>query len=584
LGERHRDVNFVPSTVSAGLFVSFPPLPLHSSSFSAIMTFMKGFIFTLRQAGRSGAPHLKLLFSSIAPTVFLLALFLAVPVSVKSQETPLVGEQGQGIDSSSDGYADSNGPVGAVESNGPVGAVDSNGQVGAVESNGQVGKTEPSGWALANLSPQAWTLIGLSALLAIVAVLFASGLSVRKRLTELADEESPPIAPPLRESQAREASLPSAIFPGSWFEGLDQERLEDFFRRTRRSATSVFFEALEIDDKAGASRSSPTEAKLTAAGEKTNYFLNQALSSEAFVDLASGEVVLSVSQRALLKIHLEALVPPLRTPRPQTLTGEVRPAVLAVLASVGAIAGNVLGAGLLGWLKQPPETGALLGSLVGAALSVRLSLFLAQNERLRRLLLASVGGMALLDVLSSFFAGAMGPIFAGSSAFSPLRRLLFYGGAIAALILVKSRELFDVELFRRQTDEAVDARLSISLPLAVVLIHRIRKGEITQKGVYLKPSEDVSLIQDVAAVVKRLRAKEGLEDDPVFSELCRKLNNAGYETDGLASAGRQILWDEEAALKYDSFGLVRKGQALAVEEEPIVKDGQVVKKGLAVPK
>jgi hypothetical protein len=139
-----------------------------------------------------------------------------------------------------------------------------------------------------------------------------------------------------------------------------------------------------------------------------------------------------------------------------------------------------------------------------------------------------------------------------------------------------------------------------------------------EDGLSLKEGSksDTALVGELAFLVNRLKERPDAAKEPLFSQLVRKLENAGYETgispdveaessSKVSSASsveevkptsdhgtgpprragqpRRLEWDHSLADRYEAFGLVENGQMVVIEEEPVFKEGKVIRKGQAVP-
>lgn len=431
---------------------------------------------------------------------------------------------------------------------------------------------------------------GALAVVAAVALL-ASALSVRRRLRNKPDE--PEVEVPVAEKTAPAGVRPhppGSFFPDELTKRVDGEKLDEYLRQAEKAAVAEYFFALgESAPPADGSEESgpPAEAIVNSAAARAARLLNRSLTSPALFPLLTGGEGLGAAQEGLMVLHLNALLPPLRLPPLPADPGRPKSSAAALVAAIMAVMGNLFGGALVGLLGQPVETGALVGCAVGAAAGVLLSLHLAQNEKTRRALLGVLGGLALADVLLSVFKGTVLPgVLGGKTGF--WKRLFFYLGAAAILFLVKGGRVCDYSAHRLQVRRRIEDYLRSAVPLVLVLLFGAGTGEGEAKspsdGRDDEPPAEVGLVRKISSVVRRLRARGVFEDDPAFHELVRGLANAGYETGPPGAREEPLVWDESLASDYDTFGLVRAGQRVVVEEEPVRKDGLVVRRGLVRPK
>jgi hypothetical protein len=483
-----------------------------------------------------------------------------------------------------------------------------------------------AGWP----GPDSSLRIGLTIAAALVVIVLVAVLSawvLRRRLKNIPFLEGPVarvgLSAQVAEIKWPNLSPPDAIFPDQWFAGVDEVKLEVYLAKSKREAVRAFLAALgdiSAEDESTAkdpmeSQKPPGAESLKAAAERLALTVNRALTAPEMFEVLNGGAKLDPGELALLRLHLDRLLPPIRLPRPEVSPGEIRPLAGGLMTLLGAIAGNfILGVASTGETVTP--LGRWLGSAVGAVIGSLLAVFLAQNNRVRRRLLAGVGGLAFFDALGSIFSGALLPGFLSPGKNSLPKRLLFYAGIILVLLLVKSKKVFDLSSYKDTITSMVDDYLSASIPLLLVIMFRL-KDSATSIEQAKKSRAEIELTADLAFLVSRMRSRPEPEREPLFSQLVRKLENAGFEipdpsnsqtgaqissqtgaqnnsqTGSRASSQtssrskeqppRKLAWDDSLADRYEPFGLIENGQQVIIEEEPVYKDGKVIRKGQAVP-
>jgi hypothetical protein len=394
-----------------------------------------------------------------------------------------------------------------------------------------------------------------------------------------------------------EVSVPAGIFPSEWLDKIDNGALEEWFREARSLAAKEYFEALGTpggtQGEANGGFKVPDAEALKAAEKRLSLSLRKSLSdgklfralgggsegaSGAGSEGASGGVKLSETDASIVASHLHGLLPDLTLPPFAPASFKPRTSAAALFAAIGAVLGDLLGGALLSFMGQPLETGILLGAALGAALGVALALWLSENDKIRKRLILIVGGVAAVDGALTLAKGVALPSFLGGKS-SFIKRFFLYLALTLALFLVKPKADFDRGSLSKSLEARLDSYLRAVIPLAAVLIYRIKE----KRG----PSEsykDSSLIGEIAPLILRLGEDPRYKDDAALSEAARRLSNAGFamEVSPGSEPQRSLVWERSLADRYDTFGLVKEGETVLVEKEPLVKNGEVFTKGLVI--
>jgi hypothetical protein len=283
---------------------------------------------------------------------------------------------------------------------------------------------------------------------------------------------------------------------------------------------------------------------------------------------------------SLMMVHLNSLIPPLRLPPfPKTFL-EPRSSAVALMSAIGAVLGDIFGGALLSYLGQPQETGILVGTAIGAAIGAIISLYLSQNDKIRKRLLILVGTAAAVDTAIQVAKGALMPGFLLGGKGSFIKRLGLYLALSLALFLVKAKPGFDKGVWRQSLDSSIDAFLHAIVPLSAVLMFRLKERKETYDTV-----DETKLIKDIVPLIRKLKDNPLLNDEVLFSQIVQKIENAGFDMTPLASRDSPaiLVWEQSLIERYNTFGYIKLGQKVIVEEEPLIKDGEVIKKGLVAP-
>ncbi|MDR2455646.1 MAG: hypothetical protein LBE49_03495, partial [Deltaproteobacteria bacterium] len=411
--------------------------------------------------------------------------------------------------------------------------------------------------------PWVFSTIGLFLIFLVVAALKLSGKGQAPAPPEGAQVTIGRSGRPIRISLEKDSL--AGLFPSVWLSGASREGLAKWVSESAQEAAGVYLEALAAPGDA-ASRGQEAEAKLSAA-------LRGQISAGRLLELLCGDSE-PIIDPAVLSLHLSELMPTLRIP-PPSFSVSPRPSAMALAAALGALAGDMLGGAAAVKLGQPLETGIMAGAALGAAAFILLALWLGLNEKVRRVALALIGGAAVLDTASQAALGPLAPIAGGGSYF---KRLALYLGAGASLLLIKAKPSLERTKTRENAVLAILSWLEEAVSLAAVLVRKVAApiGPAEKE-------ESEELLAKIVPSVRTLLADPALRDSSALAELSRRLLNSGYEVSPKESAPTALFWDDGLRERYDTFGLVRSGQKVVVEEEPVIKDDRVIRKGLVVP-
>jgi hypothetical protein len=372
----------------------------------------------------------------------------------------------------------------------------------------------------------------------------------------------------------------SGMFPSKWLASADRGALERWIAESRAAAAAAYFGALGARPRGRGA--APGRSDLDAAESALAAAINQALAGGGLFAALGGDPA-ARPDPAVLRLHLDQLLPPLRLP-PPPLQAEPGAAAMAASAALGALAGGWGLALVLAKAGQTPVTGLWLGSVAGAALAVLLAMRLGLSPKVRRTLLLVVGGAALADAAAQVVKGPLAAV-PGLGAGGFLKRLALYAGAAAALLIIKARPVLDRGLWAETVETSVTAWLESAVPLAAALSQKAS----ARPGALSDEAASAALLAEAVPLVKKLIAQSQGDSPPALAALARRLSNAGWDLGPAeeAAAGdrepKRLAWEPAMAATYDTFGLIGAGQAVVEEEAPVVKDGLVVRKGLVAP-
>jgi hypothetical protein len=364
---------------------------------------------------------------------------------------------------------------------------------------------------------------------------------------------------------------PRGIFGNHWLADSNSEILRGWIVRSAQMAVSAFWTGLPSQED-----SAPTDIELKSASDRLAVSLKNSLHDP---ELARGLTGGSAEDTPLLAVHLSNILPPVKIPVFEPGAISPRAWAMAFLAALGALAGGLIGNGLFSLMGQPAYTGFFPGACLGAAICAYLATTLARNNHIRRWLLALVGGLAVLDLTITTLKSVLLPSFLRGSNMAFKRRIV-YILAFLALLVMKPQTRLDREKWRKLLESAALVWLESAVATAAVLMFRLRQPSTPQSW----PS-DTRLTAEISVLVKRLMADPRLSDSLPLAELAQKLINAGYELtpEPRQVAPKVLVWRADMSDSFHTFGLVKEGQSVTVEEEPILRDGLVFKKGLVSP-
>jgi hypothetical protein len=179
----------------------------------------------------------------------------------------------------------------------------------------------------------------------------------------------------------------------------------------------------------------------------------------------------------------------------------------------------------------------------------------------------------------------MGPLslpgILGGGGSGRARRLGAYAAAFLILLFARGRGGADPASREAQARAAVKAYLSLAVPLLMAIL----RGAGQRPGATGGPggAADRAMAEAVSLLGRLLKRGAGEGSEALLEDIGRKLALAGFEAGGPPEPGERLIWSEELKESYDTFGRVRAGQPVTVEEWPVLRNGEVIRKGQVVP-
>ncbi len=370
--------------------------------------------------------------------------------------------------------------------------------------------------------------------------------------------------------------VPSKL-PTSWFAGIDRKEIERLIDHAKTETVDLFFEKL-------GDRDTPSTADIQAANQAMGIALKERTESIDWIESLCGTET-SLQHQEYLKAHLKELLVPPEIPDPTLVRMEVRTTVLCAVAAVGAVLGFLCGGWVARWLLGiPAESGLLFGAPIGAALGVVFVMLVANNETLRNRILLGLGVAGGIDVAFQIFKGFVPWPTGGKVSF--VKRLLLY--AVLALVVFVSRreKICDKKYYREEVESIVDNWLHTALAVVAVLTFKVKA---IKENPFNPNLADTETLTGIVGIAKKLRRSSGENIPLVIDELVQELETHGFEIPeetempeySVTVTPEQLLvWDDSMKERYKTMGIIRPGDTVKVEEEPIVRDGVVEKIGL----
>ncbi|MBQ2620094.1 MAG: hypothetical protein IJF84_02025 [Thermoguttaceae bacterium] len=329
-----------------------------------------------------------------------------------------------------------------------------------------------------------------------------------------------------------------------------------------------------------------------------------------------------------LPLYIRSLFKPILVPEGSKLKLEVPAAAVGIMAALGAIIGAWI-IGLFAWtggMKQPGDMTTLLGAAVGAGLFSWLIFWATANETVRKTLEITVGAVAAVDaaatIVSSFinigsFFGVKKTIQGGF-----FKRLFLYAACWFVLHLMKRPVVFDRQDYRNKLNALYFERIqSIVLFLASSycisendrkvlndeqnrwakkvseLEAEIKTGKLGNKYIGIMyprvrslwnldirnlEAQLRSLAQDFISLGFDLPKSERMHFTEQLDALIQNQNGVAIlpeKPEPVKQERRRFIWSNEFKDQFDRIGLVDPGDEVIVLDEPLIQNGDVIKKG-----
>lgn len=310
---------------------------------------------------------------------------------------------------------------------------------------------------------------------------------------------------------------------------------------------------------------------------------------------------------------VDNLLPPVQVPEGKQIRLEASAKAVGILAAVGAIIGAWLVCfyASTSGMKSPSDISVLVGAVVGSGLLSMFLFWVTANETWRKRIQVAIPIVAGADIAVTFLSGYLswGDFFGiGRKVKGSLwKRLLLYLTVFVIVTMMKRPVVFDRSDYQIQLQNLYYDRIVSSVMLLALYKQQCQhlvdeqnewKAEIERNralaegnkesaksiesivprikslwtlGISQIPSMMKALIQDFRLVGFDLPQ----EEMPWISQLPQSSKPA-KET----SQSKTFRWSDEKKNEYDCLGLLEEGDEVEILEEPIIQNGQVIKKGI----
>ena len=286
--------------------------------------------------------------------------------------------------------------------------------------------------------------------------------------------------------------------------------------------------------------------------------------------------------RCAVELSAELVLKPLSIPKPQPIS-ELSPLNLSLAGLVGALAGMVILAPLLLHAVGSEIVGIVVGAPLGAAVLILGVCKAANNPRIQQWLVGILSVAAIVEVWTLVTRGnILGGIWRKLGARgSGFKRVFLFVTIAFFLSLANKQTSFDREehqrLVRRVVDQWLEAAIVVLFSLCTVTLNKSEGEENAETTLY-----------KLATRIQAIHRASAQSLPVVVDELLQEARNLGFEglNDPVTRLGpeskerRSEVWREELKERYETFGHIEVGDSVLIEDEPVVFQGVVGKKGM----
>ena len=322
----------------------------------------------------------------------------------------------------------------------------------------------------------------------------------------------------------------------------------------------------------------PSPEELQSAMNAARSKLRDVLFNRTTIQMLVGRDTPTDDRLAAMKLSFNGFEPPLKSP-PLPACTELPPMRLPLAAMLGAVLGALIGSPVGLYFLAMRDVGLLVGAPLGALVVTWALDQASRSAWLSRTLIATLGVATAVEVWAYLSVNPLAAIWQKLSGRKSLQRIVVYLLLIALLVFTRRRATYERAILEQSVRQTIDNWLHGALVVLVVLIER-RDGQAdgahrTDKG-----------ITELGKRIMELHAASADKLPGLAQEVIDAARDAGFEgLDGLNASRHTtdegvLTWVDSMRERYGTFGHIEAGDMVRVEQEPVVRDGEVLEKGL----
>lgn len=337
-------------------------------------------------------------------------------------------------------------------------------------------------------------------------------------------------------------------------------------KEIKKEASKVFWSSLQY-------KKVPSQEALALATERTETFLQEQVLSDNWIKSSTRVQDINLEKaKSILKAYLieEKIQLPVIPPLVNSQASMWR---LAVAGGVGSLTCGFLFESLARFVHLSSSLGLLTGGAVGAFLFVFLLGAVAKNPKLRKRLLVILG-IASFSSLSFF---SLKKSLRGKK--NILKRFGILITALFVILFMKSEDKFNKTLYSEYLEKVIDLWLR-----HIILVYELTAKMLGKDDFDESNNQIISFLVEELDKIGRLENKSDVKREVSFAGQYLKrlgIGEAESESLKLGAGNKKLIWNDSYLEFYERYGSIEDGDPFFVETEAIVKNGIVLKKGLA---